>query len=428
MRTRSILWNLLGLGLPLLIAAVTVPKLLTLIGSERFGFLALAWGLIGYAGALDLGIGRATTQRVAALIGAGDEHLVPDVLATATRITQYSGLVGMSLIGLAALFGAYRLVPANSVPDQEIQVSMLLLALALPMQAISATYRGVNEAYQNFKGISILRIALGVANFGAPFFISLFTNNLYWLVGTLVFSRGIALVIYRKLALNCIAKPLGQTPGAYHKAHAKELLSFGGWFTVSSLLSPLLVQADRFFVGSLISAAAVTLYVLPYEVTVQALIVVGAVTSVAFPAISGLLAKDPAQAVLVFRRWLVRVSVGMLLLMSALALIMPQLLQFWVGEYVSEDSIKVGQILCVGVFLNSVGAMYFSFLHALGKTKETALLHIFEVPIFIALLYVAIINFGVIGAAIAWVARVFFDSAVLMIMYLRLQHGNSNAI
>lgn len=71
MRTRSILWNLLGLGLPLLIAAVTVPKLLTLIGSERFGFLALAWGLIGYAGALDLGIGRATTQRVAALIGAG---------------------------------------------------------------------------------------------------------------------------------------------------------------------------------------------------------------------------------------------------------------------------------------------------------------------------------------------------------------------
>jgi O-antigen/teichoic acid export membrane protein len=107
---------------------------------------------------------------------------------------------------------------------------------------------------------------------------------------------------------------------------------------------------------------------------------------------------------------------------------MPQLLQFWVGEYVSEDSIKVGQILCAGVFLNSVGAMYFSFLHALGKTKETALLHIFEVPIFIALLYVAIINFGVIGAAIAWVARVFFDSVVLMIMYLRLQHGNSNAL
>lgn len=428
MRTRNILWNVLGLGLPLLIAAVTVPKLLNLIGAERFGFLALAWGLIGYAGALDLGIGRATTQRVAALIGAGDAHLVPDVLATATRITQYSGLVGMGLIGLAALFGAYRLVPANSVPDQEIQVSMLLLALALPMQAISATYRGVNEAYQNFKDISILRIALGVANFGAPFIVSLFTNSLYWLVGTLVLSRGIALVIYRKLALNCIAKPLAQKPGAYQVAYARELLRFGGWFTVSSLLSPLLVQADRFFVGSLISAAAVTLYVLPYEITVQALIIVGAVTTVAFPAISGLLAKDPAQAELVFKRWLVRVSIGMLILTSALAMIMPRILQLWVGDYVSEDSVKVGQILCVGVFFNSIGAMYFSFLHALGKTKETALLHMFEVPLFLGLLYVAINHFEVMGAAIAWVARVFFDSVVLMNMYFRLRQGNSNAL
>ena len=53
MRIRNILWNLFGLGLPLLIAAATVPKLLLLIGNERFGFLALAWGLIGYAGALD---------------------------------------------------------------------------------------------------------------------------------------------------------------------------------------------------------------------------------------------------------------------------------------------------------------------------------------------------------------------------------------
>lgn len=414
MRTRSILWNLLGLGLPLLIAAITVPKLLTLIGSERFGFLALAWGLIGYAGALDLGMGRATTQRVAALIGARDEHLVPDILVTATRITQYSGLVGMALIGLAALFGAYRLIPVNSVPEHEIRISMFLLALALPMQAVSATYRGVNEAYQNFKGISILRIALGAANFGTPYLVSLLTNNLYWLVGTLVLSRAIALIIYRKLALSCIGGSSGKIPGAYNKIHVKELLRFGGWFTVSSVLSPLLVQADRFFVGYLISATAVTLYVLPYEVTVQALIVVGAVTSVAFPAIASLLAKDPDLASLLFRRWLVRVSAGTLLLMSALALIMPYLLRFWVGGYVSEDSIRVGQILCIGVFFNSVGAMYFSFLHALGKTKETALLHLVEFPIFVGLLYYLILNFGIVGAAIAWVVRVLIDTLALI--------------
>lgn len=414
MRLGSILWNLLGLGLPLLIAAFTVPHLITRIGAERFGFLALAWGLIGYAGALDLGIGRAATQRIASLVGAGDERSVPDVIATAGRITLLSGVAGMVFILAGAAFGLYRLIPAESLPESEIRISMMLLALALPMQAISATYRGVNEAYLNFGSVNILRIALGAANFGAPFAVSLWTSELQWLVGTLVLSRAIALVFFRKLAFACVARSFGEARGAYRSGHAKALMKFGGWFTVSSILSPLLVQADRFFVGALVSAAAVTLYVLPYEVTVQALIVVGAVTSVAFPVITGLVSKDRDEAVRVFGSWLKRVVIVMLILMGTLAAIMRDLLQLWVGQHVSEASVVVGQILCFGVFVNSIGAMYFSLLHAFGRTKATALLHVMEIPLFFGLLYVFITAFGIQGAAMAWVMRVLVDSAALV--------------
>lgn len=420
MRLGSILWNLLGLGLPLIIAALTVPQLITHIGAERFGFLALAWGMIGYAGALDLGIGRAATQRIASLIGAGEERSVPDVIATAGRITLLSGVAGMALILAGAALGIYRLIPVQSLPDSEIRASMALLAVALPMQAISATYRGVNEAYLNFAGVNVLRIALGAANFGAPFAVSLWTTELPWLVGTLVLSRAIALVFFRKLALACVAASLGELRGAYARTHAKALLKFGGWFTVSSILSPLLVQADRFFVGALVSAAAVTLYVLPYEVTVQALILVGAVTSVAFPVISGLLSSNSAQASAVFYRWLVRVVAAMLLLTSALAAVMPTLLYFWVGEHVSSESVRVGQILCGGVFLNAVGAMYFAMLHARGKTRATALLHMVEVPLFLGALYLGVMHWGIVGAACAWVARVGVDMGALMLINRRL--------
>src|SRR5262249_23937324 len=109
MRASHISWNLFGLGLPLLIAAATGPHLLSGLGSQRFGLLALAWGLIGYASALDLGIGRATTQRVAALRDGHDEGSVPDVLATATRLTLVTGGIGMVLIMLAAVLGVGQL-------------------------------------------------------------------------------------------------------------------------------------------------------------------------------------------------------------------------------------------------------------------------------------------------------------------------------
>ncbi|NMY73174.1 flippase [Pseudomonas sp. WS 5071] len=415
MHVRNIFWNLLGLGLPLLIAVVTVPNLIARIGTERFGFLALAWGLIGYAGALDLGVGRAVTQRVSAIRGYAQESDIPDVIATAVKITATIGLAGLVLIALGGVFGGYDLIPRNTVSKNEVIISILLLAVAIPMQAISATYRGVNEAYLNFKSISILRMFLGAANFGGPFLVALYTDKLYWVVATLVLSRSIALIAYRHFAYKCLPERLLVQPGQYKKEQAKKLLEFGGWVTVSSIVSPFLVQADRFFVGALITAAAVTTYVIPYEITVQSMILVGAITTVAFPMISNLINSDPEKAKSVFDKWLVRVVIVMFCAMCVLAFIMPFILNLWVKDYVAPESVMVGRILCLGVFFNAIGAMYYSYLHAHGRTKITAIFHVVELPIFVGLLYVFIIAYGVVGAAVAWSLRVFIDAVCLYV-------------
>ncbi len=409
MHYKNIIWNLLGLGLPLLIAALTVPSLISVIGTERFGFLALAWGLIGYAGALDLGVGRAVTQRLASLRGRDVDNEIPGVVSTAVRITMVVGLVGFVLIVLGSFLGGYNLVPRQSVSAAEVLFSLLLLAVAIPMQAISATYRGVNEAYLNFRNISFLRVALGAANFGAPFLVAQITTQLYWLIATLVLSRLIALFMYRKFAYQCLPGGEGEK-GEFSKLQANKLLAFGGWVTVSSVVSPFLVQADRFFVGVLISAAAVTAYVIPYEITVQAMVLVGAITTVAFPVIANLLQEDINKAHGVFNRWLIWVSLIMLCVMSCIALLMPFILNLWVGKYVSDESAWVGRILCIGVFFNAVGSMFYSFLHASGRSKETAILHLIELPLFVGALYILITYFGVVGAAMAWTFRVAFDA------------------
>ena len=139
MRLSNVAWNAGGLLLPLGIAALTVPQLLERLGDERFGLRALAWGLIGYAGAMDLRIGRALTQRVAGLRGVGELRSIPDVLATAGRITLFAGLSGGVLIALAASLGAGAWVRTDSTPAGEIRNAILLLALALPAQAMTAT-------------------------------------------------------------------------------------------------------------------------------------------------------------------------------------------------------------------------------------------------------------------------------------------------
>jgi len=420
MTYRHVLWNLIGLGLPLIIAALTIPHLLELIGQERFGLLALAWGLIGYASALDLGIGRAVTQRISKLRGNEGFDEIPLVLATAERLTLLSGLVGMVLISLAALFDAYSFFSVASIPDTELKAAMLLLALALPLQAMSATFRGVNEAYLNFKTINLLRVALGVTNFLGPFLIAFYSIQIQYLVASLVVSRVLALWFYRKSAYDCAGLTSSKLEIKYSRSIAKKLFQFGSWFTISSIVGTLMVQADRFFVGAMISTASVTVYVIPYEVVVQSLILVGAITSVAFPEISRTLNVNPVAAKELFRKWLNRVVIMMAFSMGILAYILPELLSLWVGEAVNAESAAVGQILTVGAFFNAIGSMYFALLHAKGYAKNTAKLHILEALLYFVVLIILIKYYGVVGCAIAWSMRIFLDAIALAYMANKL--------
>jgi O-antigen/teichoic acid export membrane protein len=416
MRLSHITWNVIGLSLPLLVAAVSVPHLIDRLGVERFGLLTLAWGLIGYAGALDLGIGRALTQMVSRLRGEKNLSAIPNALVTAERITLGAGLVGAGVIATSAILGAASFVNAATVSSTEITNAILVLAIALPAQSMSATYKGLNEAFLNFRGINLLRIGLGIVNFGGPYLVSQYTLELSWLIATLMISRVLSLAIYRWLAHSCLNEIISYPRHVfYSRAIAKSLFSFGGWTTVSNVLSPLMTQADRFLIAYILSASAVATYVLPYELVVQMLIIVGAITSVIFPTMSNMIHQGDNQWKKYFKKWLLISSAIMLLSASIIGMMLPYILQIWLNNNYAPDSAEIGKILCVGVFANTIGSMYYALLHARGRTEITAKLHIMEAPIYIITLCFFVSNYGVIGASWAWTARMIVDAISLLV-------------
>lgn len=417
MKTSSIAWNLAGLGAPLLAALLSMPPLLRLLGDEGFGLLSLVWALTALSGLFDLGLGRATTRLLAEQAGRNEPAQMRQTLATALRLTLQAGGVGALLLCGLLLLDLPSLLHLKRSPPGEVYGTVLLLALSVPVQALIATYRGACEGLQQFRGISLIRMSLGCANFFVPWALATQSQHIAVLTGGLLLSRLAALLAFRGVANRHL--PAQDAGTNVDRAAARRLLAAGGWLSVSALVSPLLVQADRFAIATVISAAAVTGYTLPFDIVTQLLIVVSAVSTVAFPAIANALQSDPRQARAMFGRWQWRSALGMAAVCGLAALLLPWALPWWIGSSLPVESVRIGQWLCLGVWINALGAMYYAWLHAHGRFRATASLHLAELPGYLLLLWLMLQAYGTVGAAMAWVARVGIDSFGLYLLSRR---------
>ncbi|WP_237717220.1 polysaccharide biosynthesis C-terminal domain-containing protein [Cupriavidus basilensis] len=262
---------------------------------------------------------------------------------------------------------------------------------------------------------------MGAANFGIPFLIAIYTTEVHWLILSLVVSRGLALWVYRILARSCIRDLLVAHPSSYSPEIARKLIKFGGWFTLSSVLNPVVASADRFYIASVVSAAAVTAYVIPYEMAAQSLIIVGAVTTVAFPFLSQLRVHDSARAKKIFYKMLGVSLGGMFFVAVCYFFLGGFVLTLWLGKVLSPESRSVIEVLSFGLVPYTIGTMCISLLHADGKTDTTAKINLIEFPFFLALIYFCILHFGAVGAAYAWVIRVSVDAVLLVYFCLKLK-------
>jgi len=110
----------------------------------------------------------------------------------------------------------------------------------------------------------------------------------------------------------------------------------------------------------------------------------------------------------------------MLGICSITALIAYPALSLWLSKEFADKAIIITLILTVGTCFNAIALVPYTLLHARGKTKLTAQFHFAEFFVYITVLYLLSNQFGLIGAALAWVLRVVLDLFLLDIAVRRL--------
>ena len=394
---RSTLINLAGLLIPTVVSLATVPLYLRWISEVRYGVLLLAFTLLGYFGAFDLGLGRAVAQRVARQESTEERNR--------TFWTAFILSAGMGVLGGIILYflGHWLFAEIFQIPAAlrgEAQKAIPWLAAIVPLVALISVLAGTLEARQAFLSLNASQI-IGVIGLQAfPLLsIALGHGSIAALIAAALAGRMVGVLVMFWLTARRL--PFAGWP-ALHRAEIGPLLRFGGWVSVSGAVIPLLTIVDRLIIGARLGAAAVTAYTVPFNLTQRLTYLPYALSTTLFPRFSQAQGEDA--------KGLLRQAVTALtaiqtpFIVFAILLIHPFLI-LWIGADLAAKMAPVAIILLLGIWINGPAYIPYAYMPAQGRPDLMTKFYLAELAPFLFILWVLIAWLGIVGAALAWAIR-----------------------
>ena len=399
------LYNLGGTLLSMAVSLATVPLFLHKIGTERYGVLAIIWLFIGYFGLFDLGLSRATANQIAKL---PDMLERADIFWTAILLNASIGVLGgVVLYFIGGLVFQYVFkMPAST--RAAVITMMPWLAASVPIATVTGVLTGVLEGCERFLLVNSLQVFGSVLLQVVPLTVAfLHGPELGWLIAAAIITRMVTTLPLVVGVLRTL--PVGR-PRLPKRRWARVLFGYGAWITVSNFIGPIFSSVDKFMIGGIAGLSSVTYYAVPERLARQASVFPGALARTLFPRLS---AGHELDAKATAARSLTALIAILTPITVLLILAIRPFLSIWIGPHFAVLAGPVGLVISASVWINGLAFVPYALLEARGRPDLTAKFHLIEIFPHVALLWLCLHEFGLIGGAWALVFVSALDAALL---------------
>ncbi|MFQ5921381.1 MAG: flippase [Anaerolineales bacterium] len=413
---RNTAFNLIGQGVPLIVGVVTIPPIVRGLGTERFGLLSLVWVIFGYFTIFDLGLSRATTKFVAEALGKGDRNQLSKLVWTAASVQGLLAILAVVVLIAITPLVVERILNIPTALIEEATATFYVLAGAVPVVMVAGSFSGVLEARQRFDLVNAVRIPSGILAFILPLVGIASGLSLTGIVALIVISRVLALLALVAFALRLIPSPRVVSPSL---AIFPRLLSYGGWITISNIVTLFLRHFNRFVIGTLLSLTAVAYYSAPADILLRLWIIPSSLVLTLFPAFSALIGAGQLER----RQELFVRSVKYLIVSAAplvflLVVFAEAILGLWLGQEFAQNSALVFQILALGTLVTIPAFVPLSVTQASGRADIIAKFYLVFAPISVVLDWQFVTRLGLQGAALSFGLKSLIDTSALFMIGL----------
>jgi O-antigen/teichoic acid export membrane protein len=406
---RNIAINFVGLVVPTFVSLATVPAYISLLGLERYGVIALVWVLIDYFGVLGFAMSVAEQNQVSKAYSQGDDDLCEELFWSAAWINLLAGvLIGLVVFLGGWVFTLYWMDPASPM-KHEVQMGLPWLALAVPVTNASCVFAAAMSGAERFGALNAIQTGGTMLFQLVPLcFIGFFGATLENVLAAAISVRLLTAVLLcwqslRLLGIRGMRRPKIDV--------AKGLLNFGGWMVVSTVIAMVTESVDRVMVGATFGARLVACYAVPKNLVMRLNIVSISLERSLFPQLSAS-KREHANSLTQQSLELLNSIFTPIALVAMLAV--GPFLHLWVGSEIASVSAPIARVLIIGMWLGGQADITRILIQSQGNPASAARAGVLQLAIYLAMLWVAMGHFGLMGAAVATVAKAMFDYLILL--------------
>jgi O-antigen/teichoic acid export membrane protein len=392
--------NYLGQGFILVLTFVTAPYTVHHLGPELFGILALVQVIAGFAGLLNLGIGRALTKYVSELYWTGDFKAINRLFQTAWTTCLAGGTVGLVvLIGPRATIGRlfFRGGPeVNSVVGFAIYVAAFGMFTSMLQEPIWA----MPAALQRWQIFNAVNVASGTIRCVGPVIVLACGYSIRAVLVVILASNILAVVAFAVVSRELIPG-LSFVP-RFDRAAFRKLFSFSLPLLLSAVFAMIINRVDRFILAYYMPLAAVTFYTLPFSISEKAAIGVSNITSVVFPFTSELHAMGAHDKVHeLYLRATKMMTLVTLPIVAILIAVPGPILRYWLGQEYAVQGAFALRALGAATFLTAISGVPTVTSLGVGEAWMPAAFAFASSVINLLSNFLLIPRYGINGAALA---------------------------
>ena len=398
MLAKNSLFSIAGSIVPVLITIVTLPFLLSLIGADRYGALALCWLILIYSAHILDGIGTAITHAVARCDA--DQQAARDTMVTglATALLISPAAVSLASVVAFTFFGYF--FDVNEVVRQELMASIWLIGACSFVSGFSRSVYGALVGKERFPTASI---ALLISNGGLPVLALLYSH---------LFGVSMVVLLWASLTAYCLGFVFllfdlwnSQLRGRSAKVswdRSRSLLKFGFWIVATAIVAPLLLTMDRMVIGAQLGAIAVAAYTIPFQVISRLQLVPQSLVKVLFPRLSVSFGAEARRMAFFYA---IAMSAFFAPMIIGLIFLMEPLLELWLGDNLDPRSVRIGTWLLIAFYVTAIVQTMAVFLQSQERGDLVAKFQFATILPYLALLLYCAETYGLMGVVAAFLLR-----------------------